>query len=312
MSVTNSLDSIMNEFRIGDKKSNIMQLNMNEYFPNNPTIRIASLLEQSNNLSNKTYRLNFDPIQEIVLKKMIGDDMLNKRLIIEEHDFFKGIFLLNYYCSVIAKSYDVVDSLYSYAKQLERIDKSKDPVMKDVIEYVLQDSLKKSIFVGKYVERGTNSAYNSMKQNINLSGVQFITVSPIYSGAAKIIEDTLTNLESSVLNIESRADLNALIFTDALYPYIQNDSNFNKVTNLLEKKDFLHASITALQIASKNYYTEHIDTKLNTHNTTNDGNNLEDDLRSSRTDSRGMYNEKGLEDYLRSSRAYSRGGYNAY
>jgi len=291
----NSLDSIMNEFRVGDKKSNIMQLNMNEYFPNNQVTRIASLLEQSNNLSNKTYRLNFDPIQEIVLKKMVGEDMLNKRLIIEENDFFKGIFLLNYYCSIIAKNYDVVDSLYSYAKHLERIDRSKDPVMKDVVDYVLQDSIRKSIFVGKYVERSTVAAYNSMKQDINLSGVQFMTVSPIYTGAAQIIKNTLTNLESNLFKIDSRADLNALIFTDALYPYIQNDSNFNKVNALLEKKDFLHASITALQIASKGYYAEHIDTKLNS-NTVNTIN----------TD------EAGLEDYLRSPRAYSRGGYNAH
>ena len=258
----NSLDKIMNEFRIGDKKSNIMQLNMTEYFSNDPITRVASLLEQSNNLSNKTYRLNFDPVQEITLKKMVGEDMLNKRLIIEEHDFFKGILLLNYYCSVIAKSYDVVDSLYSFAVQLERVDRSKDPIIKDVIEHVFQDSFKKNIFVGDYVERGTRAAYNSMKQDINLSGVQFIKVSPIYSGAAKIINDTLTNLEPNLLTIESRADLNALIFIDAIYPYIMSDSNLPQVNRLLEKKDFLNASITALQIASKNYYTEHIDKRI--------------------------------------------------
>jgi len=247
---------------VGDKKSNIIQLNINTYFPNDPATRIASLLEQSNNYSNKTYRMNFDPVQEIVLKKMIGEEVLNKRLIIEEHDFFKGIFFLNYYCSVIAKSYDVIDSLYDYAKQLERVDKHKDPVIADVVEKVLQNSFKKNIFVSDHAERGTREAYNSMKQNINLSGAQFVKPSPVYSSAAQIIKNTVNNLEQNLSTIESRADLNALVFTDAIYPYIRTDSNLPMVNNLLEKKDFLNASITALQIASKKYYADHIDKKI--------------------------------------------------
>ncbi len=256
------LDKIMAEFRVGDKQSNIMQLNMYTYFPNDPKTKIASLLEQSNNLSNKVYRLNFDPVQEIILKKMVGVQTLDKRLIIEEHDFFKGIFLLNYYCTVIAKNYDVIDSLYAFALQIEKIDRHKDPVIKDVVEYILQDSFKKNIFVGNYFERGTRAAYDSLKQPIDLSGTQFIQVSPIYSTAAGIINDTLTNLPYNVLSIESRADLSALIFTDALYPYIRTDPSISSVNLMLEKKDFLNASISALKIASKNYYNENIDKKL--------------------------------------------------
>jgi hypothetical protein len=256
------LEKIMKEFRIGDKKSNLMQLNMNDYFPNDCITKIASLLEQSDNISNKTYRVNFDPVQEIVLKKMVGEPMLNKRLIIEEHDFFKGIFVLNYYCSIVSKNYDVADSLYKFAVQLEKKDKSKDPVMQDVIEHILQNSLQTTALLDNYSERSIKAGYNSMKHVVDLSGARFTRVSPIYTGAAKIIKDSVTNLERYLSKIDSRADLDALIFTDALYPYILEDQNLPYVDALLEKKDFLKASVSALQIASKRYYADHIDTKL--------------------------------------------------
>ncbi|MGV8087384.1 MAG: hypothetical protein ACP5N1_07165 [Candidatus Woesearchaeota archaeon] len=260
--VNTGLEDIMNEFRVGDKKSNIIQIDTNQYFQNDPVVRIATLLEQSNNLSNKIYRLNFDPVQEIVLKKMVGEDMLNKRLIIEANDFFKGLLTLNYYCSVIAKSYDVVDSLHDYALKLERLDRSRDPLIKDVVEYILMDSFKKNIFVGDNIDRSAKSAYISLKRNVDLSGVKFTRVSPIYTSAANIIKDTVPNLYSNVSLIDSRIDLNALVFIDTIYPYIRDDNNLSKITSLLVNKDFLNASINALQIASKKYYNDHIDKKI--------------------------------------------------
>jgi hypothetical protein len=146
--------------------------------------------------------------------------------------------------------------------QLERVDKHKDPLLKDVIDYVLQNSFKKNIFINDHVEKGTSEAYTSMKQEINLSGTQYIKMSPIYTGAAQIIKDSVNNYGQNLIAIESRADLSALIFTDALYPYIQHDSNVQLVNTNLKNKDFLNASIYALQIASKGYYIDHIDKKL--------------------------------------------------
>ena len=259
------LEQIMQTMRVGDKKSNLVDVDMNLYFRKDPAGMIAYLLEQSNNISGKIYRINFDPVQEILLKKMITNEFLDKRIIIEEQDFFKGTIALDYYCSAIAGNYEILDEMYKFAKALEKKDRKLDPKIEDVKNFMMEDLLQKNILLSDGYESGFRRKYARLNEDVDLENAHLRKPSPIYLGVAKIIVGCVDNLQDYLGKISSRIDIKALVFTDSIYSLIDADEHFYSVRKYLDRGNFKDASMAALKIASKNYYNKRMEEKLRRH-----------------------------------------------
>lgn len=250
-----NLEDIMNNMRKGDARSNIQEINLNENFPAKYDLYIGNILSQSSDISNKKFRINFDPIQQLMMRRMITNDFLNKRLIVAVDDFFKSMIGVDYYCSTIANSYDIIDELYDLAKRLEEREATLDPDMNDINTYTSQHFLRSSQTRNSdSLIRTSRRRYNSTAQEINSDKSILSGRSPVYYEAGKLIDDCIHELREYIFNAKSVQDFKALIFTDSLYTHVQDNRIKQGIIKQLDNGDYLKASIVAIQGAAKETY----------------------------------------------------------
>ena len=258
-----NLDDIMNIMREGEKRSNIITADINRYYPFDSSKVIGNILSKIPNVSNKEYRLNFDPAQEIIIRKLITPQMLEKRLIVEAQDFFKAMISVDYYCSTIARSYSLVDDLYAFAQELERKDRRLDPKIDQITKYIVTHSLRE-VQVDDMTSRfgAWRRTYNQLNNTVNSSYNNLAGTNPLYLESGKLISSCMINVSEYVSKATGQQDIKALIFIDSLYSKTPSRELSAMINVQLQEGDFLKASLLAIQGASKKYYDDQFNKSL--------------------------------------------------
>lgn len=252
-----NLDEIMSDLRKRTVTSNIIDIELKNYLPKTTEKYLSYLIEKLPNTSNKQYVLNFDPAENIVLNKFVSDDMLNKKFNVEENDFFKAVIAVDYYCDIMARSYSVVDSMYSFAKELEKSNPDLDPRMDSLVELLIEDSFKNNLSSNLVARIGAmRRVYNSKNNASEFHYTNVYKPNPIIKEAGKLISNSVNNLQDYIFSTKGNQDVKALIFTDSLYLNVHNQEIKDSIKTKLDESDFLKASILALQGSSKKYFDE--------------------------------------------------------
>ncbi len=244
------LTSIMDDLKQGQRRSNLEDLKL-ERAPT-PEQAVGYMLMRSPNESNRDYRYNFDPLENLYMKKLVSERVLENRIIMDADDYFKGIVFLDYYANVIRGSTSFLSDMYEIAQQLEGLRQDLDPDLKLIVTYTSISYI--SQFQMPMRSQNTTSSairrHESLNTIISDPYISLREIDPTYSSLASMVCSQFQDerIKGMIPNATGAYDLKALMFTDALLPYIESKE---LVYHRLEINEYAKAAMRALALAAK-------------------------------------------------------------
>jgi len=243
---------IISGIRSSYQRSNIRDLNLDELIEVKPETRLGYVLQHLEPESQKDYAMNFDPVQNIFLDKLVSQTVLEKRIIIDGNDFFKGIIFLDYFTSVVCNDYGILDELYDIAKQLEQMDQFLDPDLNLIARYAGMHYLYHEGRKLTATTRGPRTRFNRRNKTVEVSYPNLKKVSPTYEAAARIALDLVDNeaIQHRLANLTHLSEIKAAIFTDALVGCLSNQNAIAGIMHKVAEGEYFQASMLAIDSMS--------------------------------------------------------------
>ncbi len=239
------LESLIGGIRESYKKTNITQIDLS-IIPFNPEKRIGQILQSSPNLSNKEFVLSFDPIETIFLQKLITEQTLAQRVVMEKEDYLEGIAYLDFLTTFALRDQTIFSKIMSLDQRLERLNDSMGVNLEICTMYVAMNYATQMIHGQK--RPASKKTFQQDNNAIQIPNANLRPINPAYLELGRIIHQMLSTPEAKdqITNIKGRADLKALIFTDINTRYIKDEKEKTKITQRLSRGDFYNAGLRSL------------------------------------------------------------------
>ncbi|MFH1400820.1 MAG: hypothetical protein ABIH41_04835 [Nanoarchaeota archaeon] len=251
------LDEVMTQMRQGEVRSNLRDIHLYDHAPIDAVRHIGHILRGSASLSNKEYRLNFDPAQEIVVQKMLYPEALARKVVIEATDFFAGVIALDYYSAIIARNYNAMDEVCRIAVDLERQDRNLDPTLQHIGQAIKADAPRVQLVTSgdNSLTRRFRRTYNDANNADLPSNAYARDPGTLYMEAAKIVTSCVRSQSDRLKTLHGPMDIRALIYIDAMMPHVDEDVK-EVVRGQMDQGDYLKASLIVTAAAALDHYRQ--------------------------------------------------------
>ena len=257
--MTDGLEDLIADIKGDYKKTNIREINLEEDTQLKINSRIGYFLKHADNISEREYTINFDPLQNIFLQKLVSEQVLKKRVILTKDEYFKGIVFVEHLTSIILNSHEVLDDFYEIAQHLEEIDKTLDPDLKLFSLYAAVYNKGNSKNMTKAKKSAIKRKYNSNNKTVSGRYLDYRKIDAFYESLGNQVSDLVSNetVKSELQNIQGVSDLKAMIFTDILLPMI-DETDQKKTLDMVSKGNYFDASFYAMNKLSEDTKDEDV------------------------------------------------------
>ena len=245
------VDAILKGIRTSYQKTNMQDVRLDEVLQATPETKIGYLLQNMEPESTKEYSINFDPIQVLYLEKLVSQNVVEKRLIMESRDFFKGIVFVDYYTNIIANNCEVIDELYQLAQELERRDANLDPDLNMVIHHIGMHEFTRTV-KNKGPIRGARQRYQRKNKHVAPHYVMLKKISPVYEALGAMVLEQIQNetIKGKLPDMEYLYDIKAAIFIDTVCNFLDDPDKEELIAKIAEG-DYYDASLLAMVLTCK-------------------------------------------------------------
>jgi hypothetical protein len=266
------LSSVIAGIRSSYEKTNMKDIKLEEVLAGKPEVKVGYLLQNMPSESSKQYAINFDPVENLFLDKLVNQEVVDKRIIMTAKDFFRGIVFLDYFCTIICNDTVVLDELLSVSKVLERKDPDLDPDLPLVVKYagIFHHTNNARSLRADNQDRNSVQRYRRKNKKYEPEYVVARKISPIYEAlGAKVCELAKNEtIKQQLPEILSLYDLKAALFVDAVVENISNEQSKTEILAKVQEKDYYKASFFAMkkleeEVAGKtvNFYIDELVTQ---------------------------------------------------
>lgn len=241
----------------------------------NLVTRVGTLIKNLSALHDLEYEVGVNLHTTTFFQKLVSKEVLEKGVRVKPLDYFKALVFLDYFTSVIEDDYRLCDNLLTISKILRKDEKEKD--VKDMgedssylsINTIVADAGLCAKEKGKnYYSKESNikkirKRYDSQKDTIDFSSDSLRRADPYYEALGQMVCDLVgKEMEEQLRNVTSRVELGAVVFTDQILSVLKDSTYKSRVNETLSKKDYLEASLTALDGSSKEISLSQIESYL--------------------------------------------------
>jgi hypothetical protein len=253
--MADDLQNIIKGIRSSYQKTNIVDVNLEDLIKVSPQEKIGFCLNSLPNESNKKYAINFDPVETTYLDKLISEQTLNKRIIVDKKDFFKTIVFLDYFVNILSNETGLLDELYTLAKDLERKHEDLDPDLGLIVRYagMYYVSQQRKNWVTDNSETTGSERFRTKNKKVGSDYQTQLNISPVYEAVGSMVYDLVNNpvLKQEVPKLQTLYDLKAAIFIDSVLDQIQTDEIKEKIVKKVQDGSYYKASHIAMISLSK-------------------------------------------------------------
>jgi hypothetical protein len=254
---------ILNGIRESYYHTNIRDVDLEAVLDARPEVRIGYLLQNMENESSKQFRINFDPVENLFLNKLVNEDVFEHRVNLKAQDFFKGIVFLDYLSTIILDDFDVIDEVDQIARELEHRDKYLDPDLGLVAKIGAMHYLSQA---GRRLirQRGTEAAlerYQSKNKNYEPEYVILRKISPAYEALGAMVHGLVQTpeIQEQLPYMTYLYDIKAALFTDTVLCILTEEPQKQAVLSAVSKGKYYEASILAITSLSKEVTVDTLD-----------------------------------------------------
>ncbi len=230
------------------------------------TDRIGTIVKNLPNLHNTEYTAGINLHTTTLFQKMISKGVLEKELRIKSVDYCKALIFLNYFTEVLENNYTSCDNLSTISKVLregneeELADSEIDPqempwylgIRTVVAEVALSAKEKGKEHYSKTEKDNIEKRYNERNHYVDFSSQSIKKSEPYYKAIGQMLLDIAgKDAEKHLENTSSKVELEAIIFTSIISGILKDASCKSKVDDELQKKNYLCASILAIESLSQ-------------------------------------------------------------
>ncbi len=265
--MADELNQIIAGIRSSYDKTNMRDLDLEDMLEIKPEQKVGYLLQNMEPESSKEYAINFDPVETLFLDNLVSEHTLNKRIIMDSEDFFRGIVFLDYLSNIVLNSTRIIDDLYEIAKDLERRDQDLDPDLGLVVRYSGMYYLYQS---GREMARqrrlhGSRERYNQKNKAYEPEYVILRKISPVYESLGSMVcslpkEDAIKEKLPDMLYLY---DIKASIFIDSIVKVMEEQGEKDKIMERFNRGEIYEASIDAISALSKEITSGTFDNYVN-------------------------------------------------
>jgi hypothetical protein len=237
-------------------RTNMRDVDLEAMLASRPEVKVGYLLQNMEPESRKKYAINFDPVQTLFLDKLVTQGVLDKRIVIEKGDFFRGIVFLDYMVNIILNRRNILDDLHEIAGELERRQHDLDPDLGLIVRYAGMCYLHhagKNLVRGRTSDRETKERYRSKNKKYEPEHVILRKISPVYEALGAMVCSLPQDeaIKQELPNMLCLYDIKAAIFVDSVLQFMQDDRVKEKVMAKFQSGDYYRASVLAISGLSK-------------------------------------------------------------
>lgn len=210
--------------------------------------QIGKILKNTPELHDTEYEVGFNMHTNTFFRKMVSKEVIDKGVRMGSDDFYKGLVVLNYYCTILQNDYSVCDNLVKISKTLRKHE--KDMGKDEMLSYLTLDMLTSEL--GLYAQENNNSSglkaiesrYSSFG---NIKTGDLKEADPYYQSISQMAYDLSSpTLSKYFTGAKSRSDIESVVFCDALWKNIKDEKIKVSIDEELKKEEYLKASMIAL------------------------------------------------------------------
>ena len=246
MSTDALLESIIGGIKESYKTTNIVEVDLSGV-PFSPEKRIGHILLAAQNISNREFALNFDPVETIYLQKLITEPTLNQRVVLEKDDYLQGMLYLDFLTTFISRDAGVFERLAGLDQRIERVNPSMGINLEICVKFVAMNYAAQSLH-GRKTRPISKRTFEQDNSELQIQNPDLRRLNPVYFELGKIVYQMLELPETKeqVASLGGRADLKALVFTDTNLRYIKDQAEKEKVIKRLSRGDFYNAALRSM------------------------------------------------------------------
>jgi hypothetical protein len=248
-------DEIIAGMLEGYKRSNLRELSLSE--KEDIGKRIGMILKDSPNRHSFWSSTRYDPIQIEFLRKMVSEDILEKKVRLIKKDYFKTVIYLDFFTRFVVGDNDILDEMNRRTTELERIDSFLDPNLELCIRCCSLE----------YMADYGPLANNDRRRNQYMDCTQVFTeypslrsIDPMYETVGRLILEqfNIDKVKERLSKVSDVNDLAAMLFIDinlSLYKNEVNESYYgrieNEIVDLIDSEDYLNAAHYSMDVVAK-------------------------------------------------------------
>ena len=234
-------------------------------------VRVGTLVKNLPELHDLEYKVGFNLHENTYFQKLISKEVMEKGVRVTPRSYFKAIMFLTYFTSVIEGDYKVCDDLVTLSKTLraEEREAGKDGVASYLgLDVVVAEAglcaKEKKIGSDKVDVLVAKSRYDNQATPIDFDSGALRPIEPYYEGIGQMVCDLVSEERRELLmHVNSRAELEALVFTDCVLGLLKDATYRAKAEELLKKRDYLTASLIAIEGLRKEMTLSRMDAIVN-------------------------------------------------
>jgi len=234
----------------------------------NEVEHLGALVKNMTDLHQREYKIRYNLHENLFFRKLVSPQVLDK-LRAKPLDYFKSLIFLDYYTRILSDNdFSACDNIETLSKAVRDIEREKGIANAEngasyfkLETVVLETGM---CFKQKHAQAGlskipkneiTGARRRYQQDKISLTR----KIEPFYEGLGEMVKCQISEpMQRYIPGIKSRADLGALIFSDSVIAVIKNKKCTQEVVAMLECKDYLGASITALDYLASESSPERI------------------------------------------------------
>ncbi len=244
--LTQIIDGIKNSYN----RTNMQDVDLEALMHERPEIKVGYLLQNLEPESSKDYAINFDPVESLFLNKLISQEVLDRRIIIDAGDFWRGLVFLDYMTTIVLNDYRLLDEMYDVAKELEQRDQDLDPDLKIIVQYAAMHYVSHAgmDMVRGRQGRASRERYRRKNKSYEPEYVILRKISPVYEAlGAKVLDlPQEQRIKDRLPEMLYLYDIKAAIFTDCIFEHLQDDGIKQQVMEKFQSGDYYKASLLAI------------------------------------------------------------------
>ncbi|MBU0666025.1 MAG: hypothetical protein ABIC91_03630 [Nanoarchaeota archaeon] len=226
---------------------------------------IATILKNSPNNYNEEYKVGFTIQENTFFQKLVLKKILDNGVRVKPVDYSKALIVLSYFAGILEDDNKICENLVRASKALKAKEKEAGTNNRShylkleavVIECGLRGREKNTNYQDKTTFDEVNKRFEKYGPKIDSKNDDFRKPDFYYEGiASKIIDITRDEYHSFLTSVSNRSELSAVIFADAIFQTRPDDKEESLVKNKFSNKDYLNASIEALNHLKKNSSVE--------------------------------------------------------
>jgi len=251
------LENLISDIKQSYRKSNLEDIDKSLFVNVPPEKRIGYFLKKIPNMSNKEFSMNFDPVETVFMQKLVTESTINKRIILRQEDYFKGIVFIDYLTKVLIDDNGFTDELYGLSEDIEKINPLLDPDMGILVRYAgfyFASNVRKKYFLKpEAIKINSEQKYRRGNTTVPYEYNNLKNLDPFYDALGKKVYTLLQDkdVKEQAESFDGLNDLRALIFVDCVLPFLENKKYQEDVVDTVKQGDYYNASFKALQYISK-------------------------------------------------------------